>query len=106
MRGLAGLVVDHDPARAERVAVDAVDLAGDAEAAKVEAALQLRRRPLGAKRDLETVRHERRRRLRLGADELLEVAREADLQLAALELREVGAPMRVERLGEALAAEL
>src|SRR2546423_756457 len=62
VRGLAGLVVDDEAAGAERVAVDAVDLPGDGEAAQVEPALQLRCRALGAERDLEAVRQERRRR--------------------------------------------
>ena len=49
VRVLARLVVLHDPARAERVDVDAVDLPRQREpVAEVEAALQLLRRPLAA----------------------------------------------------------
>ena len=106
VRGAARLVVDHDPARAERVAVDAVDLPRDGEAAEVEAALQLGGGALGAERDLEPVRDERRRRLGLRAHELLEVAGEALLQLAPLELREVGPDVSLECRGKALAHEV
>ncbi len=49
VRALARLVVLHDPARAERVDVDPVDLPREPQAvAEVEPALQLRRRALGA----------------------------------------------------------
>src|SRR5262249_43673285 len=101
----AGLVVDDDPARAERVAVDAVDLAGDGKVAELEPALQLRRRALRAKRNLEAVRHERRLRLGLAPDELLQVAREALAKLVALELRDVEADAGLQRVGQALAQE-
>src|SRR4029450_5115818 len=80
----ARLVVHDQPARTERVAVDPVDLPRDGEAAEVEAALQLRGRALRAERDLEAVRHQRARRLGLAAHQLLEVAREAVLELAPL----------------------
>ena len=74
VRRLARLVVDHDPARAERIDVDAVDLPGERHPAEVDPALQLLRRALRAERDLEPPGHERQRLLRLGADERLEVA--------------------------------
>src|SRR5207253_7863623 len=61
---LARLVVLDDPARAERVDVDAVDLPGEGQArTELEPALQLGRRPLAAERDLEAARHERQLRL-------------------------------------------
>ena len=104
-RRAAGLVVDDDPARAERVAVDPVDLARDREAAELEPALQLGRGALGAERDLEAARHERRLRLGLAPDQLLEVAREALLELVALQLGQVEAHVRGERVGQALAQE-
>jgi len=51
---LAGLVVLDDPAGAERVDVDAVDLPGERDpGAEIEAALELRGRPLAAEEDLE-----------------------------------------------------
>src|SRR5690242_683461 len=83
--GLARLVVDDDTSRAERVAVDPVDLPRDREAAEIEPALQLLCRALVPERDLEAVREKRRRRLGLLPDELLQVAREALLELAPLE---------------------
>ena len=43
---LAGLVVDHDPARAERVDVDPVDLSGELDAVEVEPPLERLRRTL------------------------------------------------------------
>ena len=106
VRGLAGLVVEHHPARAERVAVDPVDLPGDREAAQVEAALKLRRRALGAERDLEAVRDERRGRLGLVPDELLQVAGEPGLELAPLQVRQVEPHVRLDRVAQALAQEL
>src|SRR5262249_44696813 len=57
VRALAGLVVLDDPARAERVDVDPVDLPGKAHSlAEVEPALQLGGRALHAERDLELPR--------------------------------------------------
>src|SRR5215210_5821310 len=105
VRAAARLVVDDHPARAEGVAVDAVDLPGDGEPSEVEPPLQLGRRALGAERDLELARHERRRRLGLAADELLEVAREALLELAPLEVGHVDADVCLERVAQALAQE-
>ena len=71
VRRLARLVVLHDPARAERVEVDAVDLAGEREAvAELEPALELGAERSRAERDLEAARHERQRRRGLGADEV------------------------------------
>ena len=69
---LARLVVLHDPARAERILVDAVDLPGEREpVAEVEPALQLGRRPLAAEEHLEPPRHERELRLALRRAPLL-----------------------------------
>src|SRR5581483_10501558 len=96
--GLAGLVVPDDPARRERVDVDAVDLPGDGEPAEVEAAAG---RALGAERDLEVARDERQLRLRLGLDELAQVAAQSEVELAALELREVDPDAAGERLVDA-----
>ena len=59
VRLLAGLVVPDDPARGERIEVDAVDLPGEQERVEVEAALELGRRALRAERDLEPARDER-----------------------------------------------
>src|SRR5437660_134926 len=53
VRRLPGLVVLHDPAGAERIEVDPVDLAGEREAVDLEPPLQLGRGPLGAERDFE-----------------------------------------------------
>src|SRR5207244_9379087 len=53
VRGLPRLVVLDNPARAERVDVDPVDLPGEREAVDLEARLELRRRALRAERDLE-----------------------------------------------------
>ena len=52
-------------------------------------ALELGRRAVGAEADLEPPRQERERRLRLGADEALEVAAEALAQLGRLDLAEL-----------------
>jgi hypothetical protein len=57
---LAGLVVLHDPAGAEGVDVDPVDLPGERQRRpQLEAALELRRRPLVAERHLEAAWDER-----------------------------------------------
>ena len=97
---LAGLVVPHDPARAERVEVDPVDLPREREAAQVEAALQLRRRALGPERDLEAARDERGLRFRLVAHEALEVAPElAVAARGARGRRAPGARRRARRRG-------
>ena len=54
VRVLAGLVVLDDPARAERIDVDPVDLPGESEpAAEIEPSLELRRGPLAAEQHLE-----------------------------------------------------
>src|ERR687891_490533 len=98
--GLPRLVVLDDPARAERVDIDPVDLPGEREAAEVEPALELGRGALGAEGDLEAARDERRLRLGLGADEALEVAAEPAVQLAPVELRELLADS-VERIVQA-----
>src|SRR5919109_1464227 len=89
VRRLSRLVVLDDPAGAERIHVDPVDLSGQREAVEIEAALELGRRPLRAERDLEFARDERRLRCRLGADEVLEVALESAHELAALEIGEL-----------------
>ena len=101
MGGLARLVVLDDPARAERVEIDAVDLPGEGERPQVEPALELRRGPLGPERDLELARHELKLRRRFVPDELLQVAQQALLELTSLELGQLH-PDAVHRLGEAL----
>ena len=103
VRVLAGLVVLHDPARAERILVDAVDLPGEREpVAEVEAALQLGRRALAAEEHLEAPRHERELRLALDADDRLEIAPQRRVELARLHLRHVHAHA-LQRLVEARA---
>src|SRR5438874_3213975 len=84
--GLPGLVVLDDPAGAERVEVDPVDLPRDREAVDLEPALELGRRALRPERDLETSRDEPEGRLCLAAHEVLEVAPQALLELAALKV--------------------
>ena len=61
---LSRLVVLDDPARAERVGVDPVDLPGEREAVDLEPALELGRRAFGAERDLEPPRDEGERATR------------------------------------------
>ena len=85
MRALARLVVDDDPARAEGIDVDPVDLPGERDSAQVEPALQLGRGALGAERDLEAPRQERAVALRLGVHEGLQVTEQAVLELAPLQ---------------------
>ena len=84
VRGLPRLVVLDDPARAERVEVDPVDLAGKREGVEIEPSLQLRRRPLRPERDLEPARDELELRGRLVAHEGFEIAEQALLELAPL----------------------
>ena len=98
---LAGLVVLHDPARAERILVDAVDLSGQRQpVAEIEPSLQLGRRTLAAEEHLETPRHERELRLALRADDGLEVAPQRRVELPRLHLRHVHA-YALQRLLEA-----
>src|SRR5205823_13649334 len=89
VRLLARLVVLDDPARAERIDVDPVDLPREEEAAEVEAALQLRRRAFRAERDLEPARNQPCLGLDLRTDELLEIAPEPLLELVTLQVGEV-----------------
>src|SRR5260370_505987 len=75
VRVLAGLVVLADPGGAERILVDPVDLAGEAEpVAEIEPARELRRRALAPEEHLEPPRHERELRLAFGAHDCLEIA--------------------------------
>src|SRR5581483_798547 len=84
------LVVLHDPARAVGIDVDPVDLAAELDpVGELEPTLQLGRRAIGAEAHLEPARNERERRVRLVADEGLEVAPERSLQLGRLELGEL-----------------
>ena len=102
MRAAARLVVLHDPARAVRVDVDPVDLAAQVEiVAEVQAALQLGRRAVGAERDLEPPRHELQRRCGLVADEALEIAEEALVELGLLQVGEVEPDAAAQRVVEA-----
>src|SRR5262249_46257313 len=84
VRGLPRLVVLDDPARAERVEIDPVDLAGEREGVEIETTLQLGRRPLRPERDLEPARNELELRGRLVAHERFEIAEQALLELAPL----------------------
>ena len=105
MRGLPRLVVLDDPARAERVEVDPVDLAGEREGVEIEPSLQLRRRPLRPERNLEPARDELELRGRFVAHEGFEIAEQALLELAPLEVGQLH-PDPGHRLREALAQEL
>src|SRR5207302_1712897 len=97
----------HDPARAERVDVDAVDLAARVEAvAELEPALQLRRRALAPEADLEAPGDEPQFRARLVAHESIEVVEQPDAQLGCLRLGELDADAAAQRLVEAAAEEL
>src|SRR5205823_12591569 len=86
----------------ERVDVDPVDLPGEREpGAELEAALQLRRRPVAAERDLEPARDEGQAGLALLFDDRLEVAPQRLIELAQLHVRELH-PHAAECLVEAL----
>ena len=103
---LAGLVVLDDPPRAERVDVDAVDLAAQVEAvAERQAPLQLGRRALRAEADLEPARHELQLRACLVAGKALEVAPQPFFELGRLQLRQVEPDTAPERVVEAAAKE-
>src|SRR5436305_7952851 len=89
---LAGLVVLHDPARAERVDVDAVDLPGERDpVAEAEAALQFGCCALAAERDLEPARNELPLAPGLLVHERLEVPPERLVELARLHFRHLHA---------------
>ena len=103
--GLTRLVVLDDPARAERVEVDAVDLPGQREGVEIEPSLQLLRRPLRPERHLEPARDELELRGRFVAHEGFEIAEQALLELAPLEVGQLH-PDPGHRLREALAQEL
>ena len=106
MRGAARLVVLHDPARAVRVDVDAVDLAAQEEVvAERQAALQLGRRAVGAERDLEAPRQKLQRRRGLVAHEPFEIAPEALVELGLLQLGELEPDAAAQRVVEAAAQE-
>jgi hypothetical protein len=103
MTALAGLVVLHDPARAEWIDVDPVDLSGEGHAGgELEPALQLGRGALRPERHLEAPGNERRLRLGVLAHERLQVAPEAVAKLALLQLGQLH-PHAVDRLVEAAA---
>src|SRR5439155_9336887 len=86
VRGLARLVVLDDPAGAKGIEIDPVDLAREREGAEIETALELLWRALGAEGNLEPPRHE----LQLGggfvSHERLEIAQQALLELAPLQV--------------------
>ena len=85
VRALARFVVLDDPASAERVDVDPVDLPGEPEiVAELEASLQLRRRSLGAEGHLEPSRHERDRRDGFVTQEPLQIRTERVSKLELL----------------------
>src|SRR5262245_2690529 len=92
VRVLARLVVLDDPARSERVLVDAVDLPGEGDTvAEVEPALELGRCALAAEQHLEPARDERQLRLALDAHHGLEIAPERRVELTRLHLGHVHA---------------
>src|SRR5581483_4949956 len=102
----ARLVVLHDPARAERVDVDAVDLPAQVQAfAEVQPPLELGRRAIGAEADLEAAWHEPERRGCLVAHEALQVAPEALLELGGLKVGELEAHAAAQRIVEAASQE-
>src|SRR5919108_2959626 len=103
MCGLARLVVLDDPARAERVEIDPVDLAREREAVDLQAALELGGGTLRAERDLEAARDQSEGRVGLLSDEVLEVAPEALLELPPLQLAELDPDAALDRRGQALA---
>src|SRR5581483_1875893 len=102
VRALPRLVVLHDPAGAERVDVDAVDLPREEDAvAELEPALELRRRAVAPEADLEAAGLEHELRARLLAHEPLEVAPERLAQLRRRDLAELEPHARAERVVEA-----
>ena len=102
VRAAARLVVLHDPARAVRIDVDAVDLAAQVEiVAEAQTALQLRRGAIGAERHLEAARDELQRRGGLVANESLEVAEEALVELGLLQVGEVEPNAAAQRVVQA-----
>src|SRR5207248_1107574 len=104
VRALARLVVLDDPARAERVDVDAVDLAAQEETLpQLEAALQLGRGAVAAEADLEAPRQQAELGTRLLAREPLEVAPEA-LALGRAERRTLAERREHDRIAEARVA--
>src|SRR5881227_2170819 len=105
MRGLARLVVLDDPAGAEGVEIDPVDLSRERERAEIETALELLGRALRAERNLEPPRHQLQLRGGLVAEESLEVAEQPLLKLSPLQVGQLHPDAR-HRLGEALAHEL
>src|SRR5947208_12448978 len=86
MRGLARLVVLDDPAGAEGVEIDPVDLSRERERAEIETALELLGRALRAERNLEPPRHQLQLRGGLVAEESLEVAEQPLLELPPLQV--------------------
>src|SRR5262249_10205688 len=87
VRVLARLVVLNDPARAERVDVDPVDLPGQRDAvSERQPALQLRRSALATERDLEPPWDELRAARALLSHDGFEVAPKRLVQLARLHL--------------------
>ena len=105
VRVLPRLVVLHDPARAERVDVDAVDLPGERQAvSQVEAALQLGRGALATERDLEAAGNEPQLACALLVHRRLEIAPQRLVELAGLHLGHLH-PDALQRLVEAGAHE-
>ena len=102
VRRLPRLVVLDDPARAEGIEVDAVDLPGQREAVDLEAALELGA-PTGRSRRrlLEPARDEREGRLGFLAHEVLEIAPEPLFELSPLQVAELDPNAAVDRLREA-----
>src|SRR5579864_1331975 len=105
VRVLARLVVLHDPAGAERIDIDAVDLAGQDDAvAEVEPALELGRSALAAKEHFEPPRDELELASALLVHECLQVTPQRLVELPRLHLRHLHAHA-ADRLVEARAHE-
>src|SRR5207249_7377941 len=103
---LARLVVLDDPARAEGIDVDPVDLPREPDpVGELEPALELRRCSLRPEQDLEPPWDERQVGFGLVADELLEVAPERLFELRRLELRQLETDASAQRVVEAAAKE-
>ena len=88
----AGLVVDDDPPRAQRICVDPIDLAADRDT---------RGELVRLEGDLELPWDERGACSRIGPHQLLEIAVEALTELAPLEVVDVDSEARVERAVDA-----
>src|SRR4029453_8547661 len=107
VRTLPRLVVLDDPARAERIDVDPVDLPGEPEIVRErKAALELRCGPLGAEGNLEAAGYELHLGRCLVSQEALEVGARRLPQLGGLEIGQVESDSGFESIVEAATHEL